>query len=246
MEARKGRSLLFVKKEKAADAAGRLRSRKCTNRDFFTDWHAQVNWEILWGNFPVYFFLKSSKQRFIFVHNLHGMVKNKVTILEAEVDMRNKPSKIIISAFFFLALSACSYDDGQEHKESDSALLKRTSPPPIELKQRDEDESVAFQVKKEVSNIDEIYDVAVVEGDKKIIVAYKVKHMKRFRMKKIERELTKKLKKEYPDEKFIVSSDYKIFLEAVRLKEDLDGDNLSNAEAKKRFKKIIRLKEEMT
>ncbi|GIN19208.1 MAG TPA: sporulation protein [Bacillus bacterium] len=160
--------------------------------------------------------------------------------------MLRKSSKIIISAVIFLTLSACSYDDGKEHNKSDSALLKTTSPPPIELKQRDEDKSIAYQVRKEVSKIDEIYDVAVVEGDKNIIVAYKVKHLQRFRMKKIEKELTKKLNKEYPDEKFIVSSDYKIFLESVRLKEDLDDDNMSNDEAGKRFKKIIRLKEEMT
>ncbi len=160
--------------------------------------------------------------------------------------MLRKSSKIIISAVIFLTLSACSYDDGKEHNKSNSALLKTTSPPPIELKQRDEDKSIAYQVRKEVSKIDEIYDVAVVEGDKNIIVAYKVKHLQRFRMKKIEKELTKKLNKEYPDEKFIVSSDYKIFLESVRLKEDLDDDNMSNDEAGKRFKKIIRLKEEMT
>lgn len=155
-------------------------------------------------------------------------------------------SKSLKIAVILLALSACSFDDGKEHDESDSALLKTTSPPPIELKEREEDKSVAYQVREEVSKIDEIYDVAVVEGDKKIIVAYKVKHLQRFKMKKIEKELTKKLNKEYPEDKFIVSSDYKIFLEAVRLKEDLDDDNLSNKEAAKRFKKIIRLKEEMT
>ncbi|VEF48675.1 lipoprotein [Bacillus freudenreichii] len=155
-------------------------------------------------------------------------------------------SKSIIMTVMVLMLSACAYDDGKEHNESDSALLKTKSPPPIELKQREEEKSIAYQVREEVSKIDEIYDVAVIEGDKKIIVAYKVKHLKRFKMKKIEKELTERLNKEYPDDKFIVSSDYKIFLEAIRLKEDLDKDNLSNDEAAKRFKKIVRLKEEMT
>ncbi len=158
----------------------------------------------------------------------------------------SKSFNIIIMAAILLILSACSYDDGKEHRESDSALLKTTSPPPIELKQRDEEDSVAYQVREEVSKMKEIYDVAVIEGKKKIIVAYKVKHMKRFRMKKIEKDLTERLEREYPDEKFIVSSDYKIFLEAIRLEEDLDAGNLSDEKAEKRFKKIIRLKEEMT
>ena len=36
-------------------------------------------------------------------------------------------------------------------------------------------------------------------------------------MKKIEKEVNDILEKKYPDEDFIVSSDYKIFLEADRL-----------------------------
>ncbi|MFD1705656.1 sporulation protein [Siminovitchia sediminis] len=160
--------------------------------------------------------------------------------------MLTKSIKITVIAAFLFMFAACSYDSGKEHDESDTALIKTTSPPPIELKEREEDDSVAYQVRKEVLNMDEIYDAAIIEGDKEIIVAYKVKHFQRFRMKKIEKDLTKKLNKKYPEDKFIVSSDYKIFLEAIRLKEDLDDDNLSNDEASKRFKKIIRLKEEMT
>lgn len=150
----------------------------------------------------------------------------------------------IITGLMFMA--GCSYDDGKEHQESDTALMKTTNPSPIELKKREENKSIGYQVRKDVSKFDEIYDVAVLEGDKHIVVAYKVKHLNRFNMKSIEKKITKKLNKKYPDDHFIVSSDYKIFLEAVRLKEDLDDDNLSNQEAGKRFKKIIKLKNEMT
>lgn len=160
--------------------------------------------------------------------------------------MLSKSFKIALSIVILLAVSACAYDGGKEHQDSESALIKKTSPSPIELKKRDENKSIGYQVRKEVNNIDEIYDAAVIEGDKYVVVAYKVKHLSRFNMKKIEKNLTKKLKEKYPDDTFVVSSDYKIFLEAIRLKEDLDGDNLSDDEASKRFKKIIRLKEEMT
>ena len=40
-------------------------------------------------------------------------------------------------------------------------------------------------------------------------------------MKKIEKEVNEMLEKKYPDEDFIVSSDYKIFLEAVQIEEKL-------------------------
>ncbi|ONK24386.1 sporulation protein [Bacillus sp. VT-16-64] len=155
-----------------------------------------------------------------------------------------KPFILIIFAFIFL--TSCSYDGGKEHEKSDTALFKTTKPAPVELKKREEKDSIAYQVRKDVSKVDEIYDVAVLEGDKQIVVAYKVKHLNRFRMKSIEKKITDKLNKKYPGDDFIVSSDYKIFLETVRLKEDLDGANMSNEEAEKRFKKIIKLKKEMT
>ena len=78
------------------------------------------------------------------------------------------------------------------------------------------------------------------------MVAYKVKQMKRFKMKKIEKELNKKLTEKYSDRKFIVSSDFKIFLEAVELNEDLKDKKYSREKARKRFKKIIKLEKEKT
>jgi len=54
------------------------------------------------------------------------------------------------------------------------------------------------------------------------------------------------LNKKYPDEKFTISSDYKIFLEAVELKEKLKNPHYSRDQAEKQLKKIIKLKNEMT
>jgi hypothetical protein len=45
---------------------------------------------------------------------------------------------------------------------------------------------------------------------------------------------------------FTVSSDYKIFLETVRLRERIQSKHISNKEAEKRFKEIIDLQQEMT
>ncbi|WP_233713271.1 sporulation protein [Lederbergia citri] len=148
----------------------------------------------------------------------------------------------IICAIFFTG--ACS--NQPDEQKSKLSLIKKTQPAPIEINYKRKDDSIAFQVREEVKKKDSIYDVAVLEGDHNILVSYKVKHLQRFRMKKIEKDLTKSLKKKFPDHSFIVSSDYKIFLEAIRLKEELEYDNLSNKEAKKRLNKIIKLKKEMT
>lgn len=157
--------------------------------------------------------------------------------------MLNRQSLILLLAVVLLISGCSNKEDGTEAKQS---LMKTTQPAPIEISYEQKDDSIAYQIRKEVKDIDELYDVAVIEHKKKLIVAYKVKHLKRFGMKKIEKKLRKQLEKEHPDKEFIVSSDYKIFLEVIRLREALEDGNMSADEAEKRFDKIIKLKKEMT
>jgi len=140
--------------------------------------------------------------------------------------------------------SGCS--NNSHEQKSKTSLVKKTQPAPIEINYKEKENSIAFQVREEIKKIDKIYDVAIIEGNKDILVSYKVKHLHRFGMKKIEKDLNKALKEKFPKHTFVVSSDYKIFLEAIRLKEDVEYHNLSNKEAKKRLYKIIKLKKEMT
>ena len=124
--------------------------------------------------------------------------------------------------------------------------MKTTQPAPIDIDTKTNKESLAEEVKQTVLNNQTIYDVAVIEGKKQILVAYKVRHFYRFKMKKVEKDLKKQLEAKFPGKKFIVSSDYKIFLESVRLKEAVKDQTISNEEANKRFKEIIKLTEELT
>ena len=136
--------------------------------------------------------------------------------------------------------------DTEKKGEAKMALLKTTNPHPAVLNETKEEFAFSEDVHKYVLSFDDIYDAAIIVGEKRVLVAYKVKHMKRFRMKKIEKDLQKKLEKKYPDRKFTVSSDYKIFLEAVELNEDLKDPNYSRKKAKKQSKKIIKLEKEKT
>jgi hypothetical protein len=87
--------------------------------------------------------------------------------------------------------------------------------------------------------------VIVVKNGKKIIVAYKVKHLQRFHMKKIEKTVTENLEEKFPKNDFIVSSDYKIFLESVRLNELLKKKDVPEKKARKKFKEIEELQKEL-
>ncbi|MBE3570760.1 MAG: YhcN/YlaJ family sporulation lipoprotein [Bacillales bacterium] len=144
----------------------------------------------------------------------------------------------------FLFLSGCGGVGNNHTKDSQMALMKTTNPKPTKLTGSSSNKAAA--IKREVRRMNEIYDVSVVEGKKDILVAYKVKHLSRFKMKKIEKNLKETLEKQYPHDHFVVSSDYKIFLESVRLKEDLDAGKISKKEANKRFKRIIKLSKELT
>lgn len=156
--------------------------------------------------------------------------------------------RTFISCLIILTVfSGCSSEQKKETQDSNLALLKTTNPAPITTDKNSVTKlSIADQIKQEVSNVPEIYDVAVVKGKKKTLVVYKVRHMQRFNMKKIEKNLKKKLKKSFPEEKITVSSDYKIFLEAVKLKEKMENSNISEKEAEKQLKEIIAMKKEMT
>jgi hypothetical protein len=151
---------------------------------------------------------------------------------------------VLAGIISLLMIAGCSNkDDGDESKV---ALLKTTDPEPVELVDHPETESFGHAIKKELAEKKELYDVAVIQSKEQTLVVYKVKHMQRFKMKKIERDMEKLLEDKHPGEDFILSSDYKIFLETVRLKEKIQRKTISKKEAGKEFKDIIELQKEKT
>ncbi|MEO2077575.1 MAG: sporulation protein [Bacillus sp. (in: firmicutes)] len=141
-----------------------------------------------------------------------------------------------------IMLTSCS--SNQQAKDSQLALMKTTNPNPVIITNKKHTDHMN-EVKKDVSSQPELYDVAVVKGKKDTLVVYKVKHLHRFRMKAIEKNVNKMLEKKYPKENFTVSSDYKVFLEAVRLKEHIKSSDLSEKEAEKRLNEIIKMTEDI-
>jgi hypothetical protein len=154
--------------------------------------------------------------------------------------------KAVIVLFLILSnLAGCSL--GKTSPDSRASMIQSVNPDPGATNDLDfRNIKTAEKVKKDIAALDEIYDVAVIKGKEDILVAYKVKHLKRFGMKRIEKEINKKLEKNYPDENFIVSSDFKIFIEAVELREKMKDPAYPEDKAEKQLQKIISLKKEMT
>ncbi|MGR3763570.1 sporulation protein [Rossellomorea sp. NS-SX7] len=151
---------------------------------------------------------------------------------------------VITGVLSFLLVAGCA--NKEDGKDSKIALLKATDPPPIELVDNPETDSFGHAIKKKLAKKKELYDVAVIQNKEETLVVYKVKHLQRFKMKKIEKDMEKYLEDEYPGEDFILSSDYKIFLETVRLKEKVQHKSITDKEAEKEFKNIIELQKEKT
>ncbi|RFU66744.1 YhcN/YlaJ family sporulation lipoprotein [Peribacillus glennii] len=151
---------------------------------------------------------------------------------------------LLIQFVILLVAAGCG---NEERMKEGTALIQQTDPPALDVRSTTyQKDGLPEKVKKEVAGIDGIYDVAVVQNGKKVLVAYKVNHMRRFQMKKIEKEVNTHLKKRFKDNEFIVSSDYKIFLETVRLNEMLMDQDVPKEKAKKKFKDIESLQKEMT
>lgn len=141
-------------------------------------------------------------------------------------------------------LTSCNNDATQN---SGMSLIQKSDPNPVILDEKTEDKNkLVHSIKKNVAKFEELYDVAVIKGEEEILVAYKVKHMQRFHMVKIEQKINKMLEEKYPKENFIVSSDYKIFLEAVELNDKMKNPDYSKKDAKKKLDEIIKLKKELT
>jgi hypothetical protein len=73
-----------------------------------------------------------------------------------------------------------------------------------------------------------------------------VKHMKRFRMASIDKDLTSDLNKKFKGYDIVISSDMKIFLEVVELIVQVQDKGYSKEKAKDWFGKIKSLEKEMT
>jgi len=161
-----------------------------------------------------------------------------------------KKKQSVFSIYILLCLVAimvgCN-SNLDEEKEAQLSLINKTNPTPINLSSNSHSKGTSVKdIEEDVQSVEDIYDVAVIRGKEETLVAYKVKHLQRFHMKKIEKEVNTKLEKKYPDENFIVSSDYKIFLEAVRLGEKLKDPSYPEKKAKKDLDRIILLKKELT
>ncbi|MFB4166300.1 YhcN/YlaJ family sporulation lipoprotein [Alteribacillus sp. JSM 102045] len=123
--------------------------------------------------------------------------------------------------------SGCAENQG----EQDNELTKIHSTKSV-------DQSLSNQAKESVIEKDEVTDVKAVNTENDLLVAAKVGHFERFRIKSIEEKVTADLEKKYPNKNVYVSTDQKIIWETEKLENKLQEDKINRKKLKKEIQRI--------
>ncbi|AKS37653.1 membrane protein [Anoxybacillus gonensis] len=146
---------------------------------------------------------------------------------------------VLISVFF---LMSCA--DEQKEKNQSLQLENMTNVSHNGSAKRSDQQHAekAVQMLKERQDVK---DAVAVEANGRLLVAYQVKHLHRFRMKQIEKDVRNMLNDAF-DEKVIASHDLKIFWKTKALKEKIETKQMNEKEIEKEVTIIQKLSEEQT
>ncbi|WP_102347397.1 YhcN/YlaJ family sporulation lipoprotein [Bacillus sp. Marseille-P3661] len=143
----------------------------------------------------------------------------------------------IISTFW---LAGCNYFNGNAQPEP----MVFEEPVKISTSQQEKYEQI--DVDKVLNSKKEIKDIRSVTHKDDVVVALELVHWYTFQSKKLADRFKKDLEKEWPDKKFEVTTDHKIFIELEKLQNEINNDDLSKKEIGKKLDKINKLSKEQT
>lgn len=108
------------------------------------------------------------------------------------------------------------------------------------------DQSPSNQAKELISEHEAVTNVKAINSSDQLLIAVEIDHMKRFRLKEIEKELHKKMKKTFDDYKVELSMDKKIVLELEELENKIKNNAIKKEKLNKEIDRIIKLSHEKT
>ena len=153
--------------------------------------------------------------------------------------------RIVMTTFLsILLLAACMNNGGEESlkpsgENQDLELMKLSSTGM-------NDQQASNQAKEILSEYEEITAVRAVNAGEHLLIAIEVEHFERFDLDNIERDLRKKVKRNFRDMKVTLSTDQKILLELEELENEIENRTMNHEQLKKRVKKLVDLSKEQT
>lgn len=146
---------------------------------------------------------------------------------------------VLISVFF---LMSCAHEQKEQQQSLQQENITNVSHNGSAKRSDQQHAEKAVQMLRERQDVK---DAVAVEANGRLLVAYQVKHLHRFRMKQIEKDVRNMLNDAF-DEKVIASHDLKIFWKTKALKEKIETKNMSEKEIEKEVTIIQKLSEEQT
>jgi ABC-type lipoprotein release transport system permease subunit len=148
-----------------------------------------------------------------------------------------KKSKITLILFLLLAVmtffAGCNKQQGESSPENNGQM---------DILYVENNQRPSQEAKRSIRAMQEITDVKAVNSNDEMFVAVKPKHLERFQLKSLKKEIKKKLEKKNPDLEIIVSTDQKIF----KLIGDMEGKLTKKMDTKDIDKELNKIKEKAT
>ncbi|WP_010530361.1 YhcN/YlaJ family sporulation lipoprotein [Lentibacillus jeotgali] len=146
---------------------------------------------------------------------------------------------IMLTVFALIFLISCSPNDDTSQNSQDVNFNKISTSNPI-------DQTAANRAKEKISRHEPVTAVNAVNTDKKLILAFEIKHNKRLQLVDIRKKMQKEMDKEFPDHKVEVSTDKRLVFDIGNLEEKIAGKDISRKKLKKEVDRLIKLMKDKT
>jgi hypothetical protein len=153
--------------------------------------------------------------------------------------------QFIVAMIVGLLIVGCAREKEEKQQSSQGTNMIKTSTDGTAHSYK-VDQSVAKQAVQRIKAREDVKDAVAVSTKDKLLLVYQVKHMYRFRMKQIQKDVKQQLKTLFPDHEVIVSSDLKIFWKTDELRGKIHKDGMSERKINRQIEKLKKLSEERT
>jgi hypothetical protein len=145
----------------------------------------------------------------------------------------------IISLFLFVG---CAHDKSESSNSHEQLNVTKIS------SSQAYNQEYANEAKQILSQKNEIQKIFAVNSDDLLIIAIEIPHHDRFKLSKINKDLSKEMDKKFEKDKISVelATDKKIILELEALEKELQNNNISKKALKKQLDHISKLLKEQT
>jgi ABC-type phosphate transport system auxiliary subunit len=148
--------------------------------------------------------------------------------------------RVLLLLLLSSLLLGCQLNQTEESTKNDTQFTKLSAENDAVRQQ------VSNQAKDVVSENEAVKRVNAVNNADKLIIAVEIDHLKRFRLKDIEKDLKDKAKQKFDTHKVELSTDQKILIELDDLEEKIRNDSVDEKKLDKEIDRIIKLSHEKT